>query len=171
MAPALARAAADADAALEHLRAQVAALLAPAAPRTLRSERIVRRRRAPAVLYVDDDYQTASIYGAALREALPGCMVAVVSNADDAIRAARSGSWTAAVLDLHLGHPRLTGLDVLRELPTTTRVVLVTGYLRSELPDVARCAEVDEHLAKPFTVDALACVVRRLVAEPETVTP
>lgn len=163
---------ADADRALDHLRAQVDALLAPAAPRAMRSERIARRRRrAPAVLYVDDDYQTASIYGAALREALPGCTVAVVANADEAIRAARSTAWSVAVLDLHLGHPRLSGLDVLAELPTSTRVVLVTGYLRAELPALAQRAEVDEHLAKPFTADALARVIRRLLAQPETVAP
>lgn len=170
MAPAIARAAADADRALERLRAQVDQLLSPTAPRTLRSERFVRSRRVAAILYVDD-HALAHLYGDALREALPGCMVSVVTNADEAIAAARSGSWTVAVLDLHLGHPSLTGLDVLAELPTSTRVVLVTGVLPEDLPEVARRAEVDAHLVKPFAPDALARVVAGLLAQPETATP
>ena len=161
-----------ADAALARLRTQVATLLSRDAPRTLRSERIPRRffRRTPTVLYVDDDPFTRE-RAALLREALPDCMVHVASTADDAMRAAREGTWTVAVLDLHLGHPQLTGLDVLAALPTTTRVVLVTGVAKSDLSELARRVEVDAHLVKPFAPDALARVVAGLLAQPETATP
>lgn len=154
------------DAALARLRNQVAALRDPAAPRAFRSERIVRLRRSPAVLYIDDDVSHASLFGDALRDALPGCTVTLVSNADDALRAAQGGAWTVAVLDLNLGHPRITGLDVLAALPSSTRVVLVTGYLRSELPEVAQRAEVDAYLTKPFPPGELARVVEGLLVAP-----
>jgi CheY-like chemotaxis protein len=160
-----------ADAALSRLRKQVAALLAHDAPRTFRSERTLRRsRRTPAILYVDDDPFTR-FSGQMLREAFPGCMVSVVTTAEEAMRAARAEAWTIAVLDLHLGHPNLTGLDVLADLPTTTRVVLVTGVAKSELSEIARRVEVDAHLEKPFSPEALFRVVAGLLAQPETVTP
>lgn len=170
MTTAYARASREADAALARLRTQVAALLAPGAPRTFRSERARRRRRTPAILYVDDD-RFAPFAGQMLREAFPACMVSVVTTAEEAMRAARAEAWTVAILDLHLGHPQFTGLDVLAELPTTTRVVLVTGVAKSELSELVRRVEVDAHLEKPFPPEALFRVVAGLLAQPETVTP
>lgn len=164
MRDAYARATEDVDAALARLRKQVAALLAPGAPRTFRSERIRRRRRTPAILLVDDD-PFSRLLGQMLREASPGCMVSVVTTADEAMRAARAEAWTVAVLDLHLGHPKLTGLDVLAELPTTTRVVLVTGVAKSDLAELAKRVEVDAHLEKPFAPETLLRVVAELLAK------
>ena len=173
MTGAIARAVADADVALERLQAQVAALLAPARPRSMRSERILRTRsrRSLDVLYVDDDPH-AHAFASALRAALPeGYTVHAVRDADEAVRLARAGAWSVAVLDLHLGHPRVTGLDVRDALPDATRVVFVSGYMRSDLPTISRCADVDEYLTKPFPPDELARVVVRLTAAPEAVTP
>ena len=57
-------------------------------------------------------------------------------------------------------------LDVRDALPDATRVVFVSGYMRSDLPTISRCADVDEYLTKPFPPDELARVVVRLTAAP-----
>lgn len=162
---------ATADAALERLETQLARLRDPHIPRALRSERITRRHPCADVLFVEDD-PFAAEQGAYLRGHLPGgATVRVTSRAEEALQLATQGTWRVAVLDLHLGHPRITGLDVLAALPTTTRVVLVTGVAKSDLSELARRVEVDAHLVKPFAPDALARVVAGLLAQPETATP
>jgi CheY-like chemotaxis protein len=154
---------ADLDRALARLRGQVARLLDPAAPRTHRSERTTPRHPRADVLLVDDD-PFARELGSMLREQLQGASVRVVQRAEDALDLAQRGTWRVAVLDLHLGHSRITGLDVLAALPASTRVVLVTGVEPRDLPQIAREARVDAHLTKPFTPDVLARVVGPLLA-------
>lgn len=155
---------ATADAALERLETQLARLRDPHIPRALRSERITRRHPCADVLFVEDD-PFAAEQGAYLRGHLPGgATVRVTSRAEEALQLATQGTWRVAVLDLHLGHPRITGLDVLAALPTTTRVVLVTGVTRSELPEIAREARVDAHFTKPFSPADLARAVAEMLA-------
>ncbi len=158
------RARADLDAALSRLRTQVARLMDPRAPRTMRSERITRRHPRADVLLVEDD-PFAGELGAYLRAHLDGgATVRVVQRAEEALQLAGSGTWGVAVLDLHLGHARITGLDVLAALPASTPVVLVTGVTPNELPQIAREARVDAHLTKPFSPDVLARAIDTLRA-------
>ena len=153
------------DAALDRLDAQIARLRNPNAPRVMRSERITRPHPSADVLLVDDD-PFAAEQGAYLRAQFPGgATVRVVSRAADALQLAQHGTWRVAVLDLHLGDPRITGLDVLAALPASTRTVLVTGVAPSELPTIARESRVDAHLTKPFSPAELARVVAELLAK------
>lgn len=161
--PSYDEACADLDRALARLRGQVARLLDPAAPRTHRSERTAARHPRADVLLVDDD-PFARELGGILREQLHGASVRVAQRADDALSLARRGTWRVAVIDLHLGHAKITGLDVLAALPASTRVVLVTGVEPRDLPQIAREARVDAHLTKPFTPDVLARALEPLLA-------
>ena len=163
-------AAARADAACERLDQQIAALLDPKRPRALRSERIVRRAPTADVLLVEDDIFAPDMVGL-LRDQLPGVTVRLAQRADDALDLATRGVWRVAVLDLHLGHARITGLDVLAALSSETRVVLVTGVAPTELPQIAREARVDAHMTKPFAPDALARVVADLLTPAEALHP
>ena len=170
MRDAYARARSDADAALARLRTQLDALK-NRAPRILRSERTTNPHPRADVLLVDDD-PFAREQGAHLRELLgDGATVRVAQCAADALDLAHRGTWRVAVLDLHLGDPRITGLDVLAALPASTRVVLVTGVAPADLPSIAREARVDAHLSKPFPPDALARVVAGLLARDGVATP
>lgn len=156
-------AAARVDEALARLDRQIAELRDERAPRAMRSERITRPHPSADVLLVDDEPFALDL-GAYLRAHLSGATVRVVRRAEDALSLAGCGTWRVAVLDLHLGHPRVTGLDVLAALPASTRVVLVTGVAPSELPHVAARAHVDAHLLKPFAPDVLVRALEPLLA-------
>ena len=77
--------------------------------------------------------------------------------------AKHEGPWDLAILDLYLGHPRLTGLDILELLPRSTRVILITGVTPDQLPSLSRVTRVESYLTKPFSPQQLASRVAELL--------
>lgn len=138
--------------ALAGLSAQIAATLAPAAPR---------------VLLVEDDPDVGELLAESLRSAFAGCgrplYLRLVADAVDACEAARRESWAAAVVDLPLGHARLSGLDVVAALSSWTPVVLVSGTVPEALPALAGRVRASAHFEKPVDLARLAACVGDLL--------
>jgi CheY-like chemotaxis protein len=141
--------------ALAALDEQIAATLAPPPPR---------------LLLVEDDPDSGEMLLAALRAAFDAAGRAVylrlVAGAAEACEAARREAWAAAVVDLHLGHPRLSGLDVVAALPRWTPVVIVSGTVPEALPALAGRIRASAHFEKPVDVARLADCLGALLEAP-----
>lgn len=114
--------------------------------------------RPLTVLVIDDDVAIADVIRAALES--EGCRV-LHAVGPAGISAARAEHPDVILLDVLM--PRMNGVEVsqaLRARPETTAIPIVSmsAHMRERTP-VAMLA--DEHLAKPFDLDALLAVVRR----------
>ncbi len=123
-------------------------------------------RRRPRVLMADDDYLSRTLVEMLLGRA--GCMVDTVANGREALAMAGQVRYDLVLMDLQM--PELDGLAAIRQIRAdgsgpcqTAPIVALTA---NELPsDRQKCLEsgADEHLAKPFTPDALLAVVDRFL--------
>lgn len=139
------------DAEILRLNAQIERLLIPPV-------------RAPKVLLVDDSPFIEQVAENLAYRLPAGTEVSYSLDADDAVsRIKNEGPWDVAVLDLHLGHPDITGLDLLAMLPRTTRIILVTGVTPDRLPYISKATRVDAYFVKPFTPDDIAKKVMELL--------
>jgi two-component system response regulator RegA len=107
-----------------------------------------------SVLLVDDD----ALFRERLARALAarGCAVRQAENADEAEQQARTGLFTAALVDLRL--PGASGLEViarLRATQATLRIVMLTGYgsIATAL-EAVRLGAAD-YLTKPADADQI----------------
>jgi CheY-like chemotaxis protein len=114
----------------------------------------------PNILLVEDEKDLAQVVSEILRT-LPA-KVTVAKNGREAIRIIESDqTFDLVLLDVVL--PQLSGLEVLRRLrriPTSTKVILSTGYAASLDPkDLARL-EISGVLGKPYMPHELLAAVR-----------
>jgi CheY-like chemotaxis protein len=114
------------------------------------------------VLLVEDDRDTREMYQLSLEH--EGFSVTTVKDGAAALQAARRKRPDVVVTDLTL--PRLNGHDLCRQLradPSTRdlALVLLTGHAL-----VDDGSTFDRVLLKPCLPDALAAVIRELVARP-----
>jgi two-component system, OmpR family, response regulator MprA len=115
---------------------------------------------APRVLVVEDDPPIARLVARTAR--LEGAEVTMVADGLEARDRWERGSFAVVLLDAML--PGLDGLSLCRERRLAgdrTPVVLITARQVAELGELAREAEVDEVLAKPFAYDDLVSILRR----------
>jgi DNA-binding response OmpR family regulator len=128
-------------------------------------------RPAAAVIVVDDNAPYAEGIAALLRTRL-GIEVVVVTDPHKAHAQLTSRVWSLALLDLHLGSPDVNGIDLLRALPRSTPVILVSGVLPNELDTIARRERADAHFAKPHEdIGAVIECARGLLGRRSPPTP
>ncbi|MBI5503717.1 MAG: PAS domain S-box protein [Deltaproteobacteria bacterium] len=120
------------------------------------------------VLYVDDEEALVLLVTRTLERS--GFRVSGYTRAEEAVAAVRAdpGGFDVVVTDFNM--PRLSGLDVARELSrlrSDLPVVLASGYITEELRAQATEAGVREMIYKPNTVEELCEVVRRIASAPK----
>ena len=122
----------------------------------------------PRILIVDDDVELASL----LRDYLSreGFAIEAVHDGASGLDRARSGEHAIVILDVML--PRMSGLDVLRALRTTSEVPVLMLTARGD--DVDRIVGLemgaDDYLPKPFNPRELAARVRAIQRRSEART-
>ncbi|HET7094872.1 MAG TPA: response regulator transcription factor [Thermomicrobiales bacterium] len=122
------------------------------------------------ILVVDDEPEIARIVRDYLAAA--GFGVAVATDGESALAAARAGRPDLVILDL--GLPRRDGLDVLRELRRVGDVPVVVLTARGEETDRIVGLELgaDDYVVKPFSpkelVARVRAILRRIDAGAET---
>lgn len=116
------------------------------------------------ILLVEDDNHIGRIIELALPElGIPYEFVTVLS-AEEGLEL-----WGQQPFDLLLTDYNLRGMtglklvEMLREQGVTTPIVLVTAYDSAEVRRQARALNVDGYLTKPFFMDELVDLVRRLL--------
>ena len=115
------------------------------------------------ILLVDDEAKIRHALAQALRE--DGHEVVAVGNPREAQRLLSRGSFDVLLVDNLM--PELTGLDLIRELATTTpsgdrpQILLMTAHATVESAIEAMKLGALDYLQKPFEIDELLVVVRR----------
>jgi two-component system, OmpR family, response regulator MprA len=114
----------------------------------------------PRVLVVEDDPPIARLVARTAQ--FEGADVTMAVDGLEARDAWEGGSFALVLLDAML--PGLDGISLCRErrlLGDRTPVVLITARQVEEVVELARDAEIDEVLAKPFAYDELVGILRR----------
>jgi two-component system, NtrC family, nitrogen regulation response regulator NtrX len=117
---------------------------------------------APSILVADDDPTIRRVIVRVIQRVRPDAAIVDVSDGMQAIGAIGHTSFTLVITDYHM--PRASGLDVLTAVMARSPavpVVIVSAHLHLE-PQVLAAGAV-AFLAKPFTVEQLATLVRRYV--------
>jgi RNA polymerase sigma factor (sigma-70 family) len=133
-----------------------------------------KKTKQPTVLLVDDDPSVRESVGSVLQER--GAAVTPVASLDEARTNLKENRFALVLTDLRLD-TGTEGLDVARiarEKTPDAKVVLFSGQDLSEVADEAEDAGVDECLAKPLSLDALARILTDLGCEdtaPSRTTP
>ena len=115
------------------------------------------------ILLVDDEAKIRHALAQALRE--DGHEVVAVGNPREAQRLLSRGSFDVLLVDNLM--PELTGLDLIRELATTTpsgdrpQILLMTAHATVESAIEAMKLGALDYLQKPFEIDELLVVVNR----------
>ena len=126
--------------------------------------------RAPdaPIVIVEDDVQTAQIFGIELKDA--GYHVQLLSTAEAALEFCDHAAPRAAVIDLHL--PAADGVELIRRMRArddlaSTPIALITGdYLFDEaVIQQLLSLQVRVHF-KPIWSDELIALVREMLAGP-----
>jgi RNA polymerase sigma factor (sigma-70 family) len=127
--------------------------------------------QTPAVLLVDDDPAVRESVGQALSD--QGAAVTPVASLDEARTSLERDQFALVLTDLKL-ECGTEGLDVARiaraRIPDA-KVVLFSGQDLSDVEDEASQAGVDEMLAKPLSMEALARILTDLGTETEQPEP
>jgi signal transduction histidine kinase/ActR/RegA family two-component response regulator len=115
------------------------------------------------VLVVDDNEDIANVLSKTL--VALGCVTRVAYDGPSAIAAAEG--FDAHLVLLDIGLPVMDGYEVARQFrrtPATSamRLVAVTGYGQASDQEKAFQAGFDEHIVKPFGLDAVRAVLGRL---------
>ena len=116
----------------------------------------------PRVLVVEDDPPIARLVARTAR--FEGADVTMAADGLEARDEWERGSFALVLLDAML--PGLDGISLCRErrlAGDSTPVVLITARQVGEVVELAREAEIDEVLAKPFAYDELVAILRRYI--------
>jgi two-component system, OmpR family, response regulator CpxR len=112
------------------------------------------------VLMIDDDRELCQLVSVCLvRE---GMNVQAAHDGRSGLSLAISGQYDLAILDVML--PRLTGLQVLKQLRSTSNIGILMLTARGEEADRIMGLEygADDYLSKPFSAGELAARIRAL---------
>jgi two-component system response regulator HydG len=121
--------------------------------------------RGPRILVVDDEKEMAEMLGDGLADL--GYRVTVSSSGEEAVLRLRGEPFDALLTDLRM--PGTDGLALLAEARRASPglpVIVMTAYgaIDSARESIRRGAS--HHLTKPFKLDELASLLRRLLDEP-----
>src|SRR6188472_1480702 len=120
-----------------------------------------------SILLADDEEKILKTLGRALRD--DGHEVVTASNARDAARLLSERSFDLLIIDFLM--PDRTGLDVIRDLATTTpeserpAVVMMTAHGSIESAVEAMKLGARDYLQKPFEVEELLVLARRALED------
>jgi DNA-binding response OmpR family regulator len=122
---------------------------------------------SPLILCADDDEDILALV--ALRLERAGFRVVRATDGESALALARELQPSVAVLDVMM--PRLTGIEVIRELradPSTSglRTILLSARVQESDIGHGLDAGADAYLAKPFRAPELVELVQKLLAAP-----
>jgi DNA-binding response OmpR family regulator len=133
----------------------------PTQPRTV--ERFESAAAPDRILVADDDQGVRDVVANALR--LASYRVGCAHDGEDAWNALSSNGYDLLITDHEM--PRLTGLDLLRRVrdrKPDVPVILISGTLPRDDPDLLRLIEPGLALEKPFSLKDLLGAVRRFLA-------
>ncbi|WP_437646794.1 response regulator [Sorangium sp. So ce362] len=117
----------------------------------------------PQVLVLDDDDDTASLLGMALRRR--GFRVLVASSCEEGRAMLSEHPVDALVTDVSL--PDGSGLDLLASLASKPRaLVVVSGFGGDDDREKSRAAGAHVHLVKPVDVTRLVSTLNELLGRP-----
>ena len=127
------------------------------------------------ILIIEDERDMVEAISLSLRFQWPDCDIALADDGPAALQAGRSDAFDLVLLDLVLPHG--DGLEVLRQLRTTSSVPVIVITARGEEMDKVRALELgaDDYITKPFShLELLArvkAVLRRVDMPPPGVSP
>ena len=122
-------------------------------------------RKTGSILLVDDEAKIRNALAQALRE--DGHEVVAVGNPREAQRLLARGTFDVLIVDNLM--PELTGLDLIREVVSTTaanerpQILMMTAHATVESAIEAMKLGALDYLQKPFEIDELLVVVNRAV--------
>ena len=122
--------------------------------------------RQPTVLLVDDNAQNLELLEVYMED-LPEVCVVTATNGQEAIECIESQPIDLVLLDIMM--PKMSGFEVCRRIkgdPKTRDIIVVMVTALNETSDIERAAEcgTDDYLSKPIDREALAILVRNLLA-------
>ena len=101
-----------------------------------------------------------------------GYHITQVSRGEDAIREVKQRPFAVAIIDVKL--PGMSGIEVSRvigQLDPRTKIVMISGYHYAEdqpIQEGMRRGVYRGFISKPFELDDVAALVRRVLAENES---
>lgn len=102
------------------------------------------------ILYVEDDQINAVIMRKILASAH---RVDIALTAEEALNAIENGQYDLYLLDINLGHPEISGLEICQmirdQFPEEKKVIAVTAYSEPEDKDRFLKAGFDYYFSKP----------------------
>jgi DNA-binding response OmpR family regulator len=123
------------------------------------------QERALQILIVEDDYDTAEVMDALLRDV--GFQTAIVENGSEALAAITRSAPDLVLLDLNL--PDMHGMDILRQVRTHSHLpmIVVSGFGKDRDRILALEQGADDYMTKPFSADELVARVKALLRRME----
>ncbi|MEI8188884.1 MAG: response regulator [candidate division NC10 bacterium] len=125
------------------------------------------------ILVVDDEQDICWALASALTD--EGHRVTQVNTGEEAIQEVKRRSFAAAIVDVKL--PGQSGIEVARiigDLDSRLKIVMISGYHYEEdqpIQDGIRRGAYWGFISKPFDLDEVAALVRRLTTEQQSVSP
>lgn len=119
------------------------------------------------ILVVDDEKDICWALEKGLRD--EGVHISQVHRGEDAIQAVRGRSFDVAVIDVKL--PGKNGIEIsrgIRQLVPQLPIVMISGYHYEEdqpIRDGIRNGEFQGFISKPFELDAVSALLRRVIRE------
>ncbi len=125
------------------------------------------------ILVVDDEKDICWALENALGE--EGYQITQVNRGEDAIREVRQRPYSLAIVDVKL--PGMSGIEVSRTIQhqdPRLKIVMISGYHYEEdqpIQEGIRQRLYRGFISKPFELDEVSALVRRVLAEQETRSP
>ncbi len=113
------------------------------------------------ILLVDDEDHLQEVLGLLLE--LDGHQVTTAFSGEQALERAKEGKFDLVITDFKM--PGMNGMDVVRSIKKEnpdTAVVMITGYPTEDTEKEAQKLGVDDYIAKPFHMDKMREVIRRV---------
>ena len=117
--------------------------------------------RQITLLIVEDDDDLREALAVALRD--EGYHVLWARDADEAIKNVKAHKVNIVFMDICL--PGMNGVEVykaIKKIQPTAKTVMMTGYFVQDLVDAAISAGACDIFYKPFTVDDILKVIRKI---------
>lgn len=113
------------------------------------------------ILLVDDEDHLQEVLGLLLE--LDGHQVTTAFSGEQALERAKDKKFDLVITDFKM--PGMNGMDVVRTIKKDnpdTAVVMITGYPTEDTEKEAQKLGVDDYIAKPFHMDKMREVIRRV---------
>ncbi|MFQ5707874.1 MAG: sigma-54-dependent transcriptional regulator [bacterium] len=123
-------------------------------------------QQKPTLLIADDDSNFRNIISNRLVR--KNYHVAIADNGDEAVRLCHNNTFDIALIDLRL--PDIYGIELLKklkDLDDKLEVVIITGYPSIDTAVEAMSIGASYYLKKPFKLEDLESVLRRILAHEE----